>query len=215
MLSTFRRTLTSLARRRFTSSSFVCSYPDHSVVAMPALSPTMASGTIGKWLMKEGDKVNPGDSMADIETDKASMAFEAQDEFYIAKIIVAEGKEVDVGVPIMVTVEDESDIAAFANFEAAAPAAASAPEVTTPVPPVTTPITTPTVPASASSPGPVPIPAPAPAFTNTVISANSVLRPNSMKPRFQSPLAEKIQADQQAYIERFGRTGHKPLTSTA
>ena len=61
---------------------------------MPALSPTMSAGTIGKWLMKEGDRVNPGDSMADIETDKASMAFEAQDEFYIAKIVVKEGAEV-------------------------------------------------------------------------------------------------------------------------
>ena len=67
-----------------------------SVVAMPALSPTMSSGTIGKWLMKEGDKVSAGDAMADIETDKASMAFEAQDEFYIAKIVVPEGTEVQL-----------------------------------------------------------------------------------------------------------------------
>ena len=65
-----------------------------SVVAMPALSPTMASGTIGKWLVNVGDRIAPGDAMAEIETDKASMAFEAQDEFYIAKLIIEPGKEV-------------------------------------------------------------------------------------------------------------------------
>ena len=71
---------------------------------MPALSPTMSAGTIGKWLIKEGEKVNAGDSMADIETDKASMAFEAQDEFYIAKIVVPEGTEVTALTLISCTV---------------------------------------------------------------------------------------------------------------
>ena len=52
------------------------SYPAHEVVNMPALSPTMEAGTIGKWLCKAGDKISAGDSLADIETDKASMAFE-------------------------------------------------------------------------------------------------------------------------------------------
>ena len=54
----------------------------------------MATGTIGKWLVNVGDKVGPGDAMAEIETDKASMAFEAQDEFYVAKLIIESGKEV-------------------------------------------------------------------------------------------------------------------------
>jgi len=71
---------------------------------MPALSPTMTAGTIGKWLKKEGDKVVAGDSIADIETDKASMAFEAQDEVFVAKILASEGVEVQVGAPIMVRV---------------------------------------------------------------------------------------------------------------
>ena len=66
-----------------------------SVVAMPALSPTMTSGTIGKWLVNVGDRIAPGDAMAEIETDKASMAFEAQDEFYIAKLVIEAGKEVN------------------------------------------------------------------------------------------------------------------------
>ena len=60
------------AFRRFSS------FPNHIVVPMPALSPTMTMGTIGKWLCKPGDKISPGDSLAEVETDKASMAFEAQ-----------------------------------------------------------------------------------------------------------------------------------------
>ena len=62
------------------ASSRAFSYPAHDLVGMPALSPTMEMGTIAKWNYGVGDKVNAGDSVADIETDKASMAFEAQDE---------------------------------------------------------------------------------------------------------------------------------------
>ena len=61
----------------------------------------MSSGSISKWLIKEGDKVNPGDSMADIETDKASMSFEAQDEFYIAKLIIDAGNDVSKKISIL------------------------------------------------------------------------------------------------------------------
>ena len=57
---------------------------------MPALSPTMTEGTLGKWIKKEGDHVNPGDVMAEIETDKATMEFEAVDSGIIAKILVPE-----------------------------------------------------------------------------------------------------------------------------
>jgi acetyl/propionyl-CoA carboxylase alpha subunit len=70
------------------------SLPSHQVVGMPSLSPTMTTGTIGKWNVKAGDKISPGDSLAEVETDKASMAFEAQDDFVIAKLLVAEGAEV-------------------------------------------------------------------------------------------------------------------------
>ena len=76
-------------------------------------------GTIGKWLFSVGDKISPGDAIAEIETDKASMAFEAQDDLVIAKILVSEGAEVPVGSPIMVTVEDAESISAFADFEIA------------------------------------------------------------------------------------------------
>ena len=80
-------------------------------VTMPALSPTMESGTLAKWLVKEGDTVEPGDVIAEIETDKATMEVEAVDEGRIGKILVEEGtQDVKVNEPIAVLLEeDESD----------------------------------------------------------------------------------------------------------
>ena len=76
-------------------------------IKMPALSPTMEEGTLAKWLVKEGDAVKSGDLMAEIETDKATMEFEAVDEGVIAKILVAEGTDgVKVGTVIAVLAED-------------------------------------------------------------------------------------------------------------
>src|SRR5918998_3473020 len=70
---------------------------------MPALSPTMEEGTLAKWLVKEGDEVKSGDILAEIETDKATMEFEAVDEGTIAKILVPEGTDgVKVGQPIAI-----------------------------------------------------------------------------------------------------------------
>ena len=74
---------------------------------MPALSPTMEEGTLAKWLVKEGDTVNSGDILAEIETDKATMEFEAVDEGTVGKILIGEGTEgVKVNTPIAVLVED-------------------------------------------------------------------------------------------------------------
>ena len=79
-------------------------------IKMPALSPTMEEGTLAKWLVKEGDAVKAGDIMAEIETDKATMEFEAVDEGTVAKILVAEGTdEVKVGTVIMMLAEDGED----------------------------------------------------------------------------------------------------------
>jgi pyruvate dehydrogenase E2 component (dihydrolipoamide acetyltransferase) len=95
-------------------------------IKMPALSPTMEEGTLAKWLVKVGDKVSSGDIMAEIETDKATMEFEAVDEGVITAIEVAEGTEgVKVGTVIaMVAGEDEDASAAPAPKPAAAPAGA-------------------------------------------------------------------------------------------
>ena len=76
-------------------------------ILMPALSPTMEEGTLAKWLVKEGDTVSSGDILAEIETDKATMEFEAVDEGVIGKIIVEEGTEgVKVNQPIAVLLEE-------------------------------------------------------------------------------------------------------------
>ncbi|SIN89351.1 pyruvate dehydrogenase complex dihydrolipoamide acetyltransferase [Vannielia litorea] len=96
-------------------------------VLMPALSPTMEQGTLAKWLVKEGDTVSSGDLLAEIETDKATMEFEAVDEGVIGKILVAEGTEgVAVNTPIAVLLEEgesADDIKAGGDApKAAAPA---------------------------------------------------------------------------------------------
>ncbi len=80
-------------------------------ILMPALSPTMEEGTLAKWLVKEGDTVSSGDIMAEIETDKATMEFEAVDEGIIGKILIADGTEgVKVNTPIAVLVEEGEDV---------------------------------------------------------------------------------------------------------
>mmetsp|Transcript_13030 Transcript_13030/g.35070 ORF Transcript_13030/g.35070 Transcript_13030/m.35070 type:complete len:451 (-) Transcript_13030:333-1685(-) len=86
---------------------------------MPKLSPTMTAGQIGAWRKKPGDEVAAGDVIADIETDKASIEFEATEDFVLAKILVEEGvPDVAVGAPIAVSVEDAKDVSAFESFSA-------------------------------------------------------------------------------------------------
>ncbi|WP_378942317.1 pyruvate dehydrogenase complex E1 component subunit beta [Paracoccus sp. R86501] len=93
-------------------------------ILMPALSPTMEEGTLAKWLKKEGDEVKSGDILAEIETDKATMEFEAVDEGILGKILVQEGEQgVKVNTPIAVLIEEgESADDIKAPAEAAAPA---------------------------------------------------------------------------------------------
>ena len=86
---------------------------------MPALSPTMQAGNIGAWQKKPGDSLAPGDVLVEIETDKAQMDFEFQEEGVLAKILKESGeKDVGIGSPIAVMVEEEGDVAAFEEFTA-------------------------------------------------------------------------------------------------
>ncbi|MCC5967220.1 MAG: pyruvate dehydrogenase complex E1 component subunit beta [Natronohydrobacter sp.] len=95
-------------------------------VLMPALSPTMEEGTLAKWLVKEGDKVASGDILAEIETDKATMEFEAVDDGVIGKILVAAGTEgVKVNTPIAVLVAEGEDVPAEGAKAETAPAPAA------------------------------------------------------------------------------------------
>ncbi len=96
-------------------------------ILMPALSPTMEEGTLAKWLVKEGDTVSSGDLLAEIETDKATMEFEAVDEGIVGKILIAEGTEgVKVNTAIAVLLEDGESADDIATTSAPAPAAAPA-----------------------------------------------------------------------------------------
>jgi pyruvate dehydrogenase E1 component beta subunit len=87
-------------------------------ILMPALSPTMEEGKLSKWVVKEGDKVSPGDVLAEIETDKATMEVEAVDEGIVAKLFVAEGTEgVKVNTPIAALVAEGEDASAVPEPE--------------------------------------------------------------------------------------------------
>ncbi|RST31904.1 pyruvate dehydrogenase complex dihydrolipoamide acetyltransferase [Sphingomonas ginkgonis] len=148
---------------------------------MPALSPTMEEGTLAKWLVKEGDEVKSGDILAEIETDKATMEFEAVDEGKVAKIIVPEGSEgVKVGAPIAILASDGEDASATASAATPAPAPAAADEAaaasapapepagaTASAPPPTAPVETPAAPAQ---------PAAAPAASGDRVKASPLAR---------------------------------------
>jgi pyruvate/2-oxoglutarate dehydrogenase complex dihydrolipoamide acyltransferase (E2) component len=88
----------------------------------------MAQGNIIRWYVKEGEEVSAGTVLADIETDKATMAFENQEDGFLAKLVLPEGsKDVAVGTVVAIVVEEAKDVAAFANYSAgAAPTAAAA-----------------------------------------------------------------------------------------
>ncbi|MCK8462561.1 pyruvate dehydrogenase complex dihydrolipoamide acetyltransferase [Aliiroseovarius sp. S1339] len=97
-------------------------------ILMPALSPTMEEGTLAKWLVKEGDEVASGDLLAEIETDKATMEFEAVDEGIIGKILVADGTEgVKVNTAIAVLIEEGEEVGDLATSASAAAEAEAAP----------------------------------------------------------------------------------------
>jgi len=144
---------------------------------MPALSPTMEEGTLAKWLVKEGDEGKSGDILAEIETDKATMEFEAVDEGKIAKILVPEGTDgVKVGAPIAIMAGDGESIDASA-----------APKADTPPP---TPPKAPAVPR----PDQTPNAAPAPAAVETPPAPSApAAPPRSDGERVKaSPLARKL-----------------------
>ncbi|XP_033161471.1 dihydrolipoyllysine-residue acetyltransferase component of pyruvate dehydrogenase complex, mitochondrial isoform X3 [Drosophila mauritiana] len=136
--------------------------PEHIRVPLPALSPTMERGSIVSWEKKEGDKLNEGDLLCEIETDKATMGFETPEEGFLAKILIQGGtKDVPVGQLLCIIVPDQGSVAAFANFKddgaaaaPAAPAAAPAPAAAAapPPPPAAAPVAAAPPPAPAAAP---------------------------------------------------------------
>lgn len=128
------------------------------VVVMPRLSPTMEEGVLLKWTKHEGEQVNPGDVIAEVETDKANMDFPLEDEGTLLKLLVGEGETVKLGAPVAVIGEPGEDVAqALREAGAAAPTA---------VAPVAAPTATPPAPTAAppepSAPPTAPVVKPAP-----------------------------------------------------
>ena len=120
-------------------------------ILMPALSPTMEKGNLARWLKKEGDKIKSGDILAEIETDKATMEYEAVDEGTLAKIVVPEGtQDVAVNSVIAVLAAEGEDVKAAASAAKAAPAPKT-PEV--PKPQATPPKPAPSAPQPAAASG--------------------------------------------------------------
>src|SRR5277367_1947514 len=107
-------------------------------ILMPALSPTMTEGAVSRWLKKEGDEIHSGDVIAEIETDKATMEYEAVDEGRLGKIIVPEGTQgVQVNQPIAILLEEGEDASAIGDVAAPKPAE-SKPAAAQPAPPPAT-----------------------------------------------------------------------------
>jgi pyruvate dehydrogenase E2 component (dihydrolipoamide acetyltransferase) len=165
-------------------------------IRMPALSPTMTTGTLAKWLVGEGDRINSGDVIAEIETDKATMEVESVDDGIMAKIFVDAGAEnVAVGAVIAVLTEDGET----ANDVAKAGLQKSSSAV--PLPSVVSETKTPAKPAPASA-------APVTAAPRTVVAPTPQTK-SSNKPRiFASPLARRIAADRNIALD--GITGSGP-----
>jgi len=154
-------------------------------IKMPALSPTMEEGTLAKWLVKVGDKVSAGDIMAEIETDKATMEFEAVDEGTIADIAVPEGSEgVKVGTVIATLAEEGEDPKSVKPASASEGPAAAAPEPS--------PVQGRGLGAGESKPAPEPAPAPSPSAGKPAPSSP----PTGGEGRvIASPLAKRIAAE--------------------
>ncbi len=147
-------------------------------ILMPALSPTMEEGTLAKWLVKEGDTVSSGDIMAEIETDKATMEFEAVDEGIVGKILVPEGSEgVKVNTAIAILVEEGEDANA-AVTSTPAPAAPAAAE------------TAPAVPAAPIAVAPV----------EPDYPEGTELKPTTVREALRDAMAEEMRHDEDVYL---------------
>jgi pyruvate dehydrogenase E1 component beta subunit len=155
-------------------------------ILMPALSPTMEEGNLAKWVKKEGDKVAPGDVIAEIETDKATMEVEAVDEGTLGKILVAEGSEgVKVNTPIALLLQDgeSADAAPAAKAAAPEPKAAEAPAA----------------PAAAPT-APVPAAPKAEAAADPDIPAGTEMVSTTVREALRDAMAEEMRRDEDVFV---------------
>ncbi|MEO0700063.1 MAG: pyruvate dehydrogenase complex E1 component subunit beta, partial [Pseudomonadota bacterium] len=145
---------------------------------MPALSPTMEEGTLAKWLKGEGDTIEPGDIIAEIETDKATMEFEAIDEGVLGKILIAEGTEnVAVGT-VIAMIEGEGEESA----------------------PTASPAAPPADPAPTAAPAPAPLTAPTKAVSDPEIPAGTSFTAIPVREALRDAMAEEMRADKRVFV---------------
>ena len=143
---------------------------------MPALSPTMEEGTLAKWLVKEGDSVSSGDILAEIETDKATMEFEAVDEGVVSQILVPEGTDgVKVGT-VIALIAGEDEAAAPASVAQAAPVAATVAEA------------------------PKPAPAPPRTVAEPAVPAGTAMASVTVREALRDAMAEEMRADDRIFV---------------
>uniref|UniRef100_A0A8C9HUN2 Acetyltransferase component of pyruvate dehydrogenase complex n=1 Tax=Piliocolobus tephrosceles TaxID=591936 RepID=A0A8C9HUN2_9PRIM len=188
------------------------SLPPHQKVPLPSLSPTMQAGTIARWEKKEGDKINEGDLIAEVETDKATVGFESVEECYMAKILVAEGtRDVPIGAIICITVGKPEDIEAFKNYTLDSSAAPTPQAAPAPTPPATASPPIPSAQAPGSSYPPhmqVATVPPTPQPLAPTPSAPCPATPAGPKGRvFVSPLAKKLAVEKGIDLTQVKGTG--------
>ena len=149
-------------------------------ILMPALSPTMEEGTLAKWLVKEGDTVSSGDIIAEIETDKATMEFEAVDDGVIGHILVAEGTENVAVNTAIATLLEEGEEAGAAPTPSEAPATAA--------------------PAAVSAPAMVEAPATAPVDLTPDWPEGTALKQQTVREALRDAMAEEMRADEDVFL---------------
>ncbi|POM71528.1 Dihydrolipoyllysine-residue acetyltransferase component of pyruvate dehydrogenase complex [Phytophthora palmivora] len=225
------------AQRRITAcvARSFSSYPPHEVIGLPSLSPTMETGNMSKWNMKEGDAISAGDIVCEIETDKAVVDYESTDDMFLAKILIPEGAEnIPVGQPMMVVCDEEESVAAFKDFKLEdAPAAPAAPVLSAeekppkkedvpvdakthePVVPqdflVTSQTTKKTVPGAAIPAPPAAKAAPAPKAAAPAPASSAVFEEKWGLGMKKSAISTSLIKKQQAYIALYGITGMTPV----
>ncbi|MEL6584901.1 MAG: biotin/lipoyl-containing protein, partial [Pseudomonadota bacterium] len=154
---------------------------------MPALSPTMEDGTLAKWNVKEGDTVSSGDIIAEIETDKATMEFEAVEEGVVGKILIAEGTEgVKVNEPIAILLEEGEDASAVdAATSAPAAPAEEAPAAEAPAP------------AAAAAAAPLPV---ADAPLEPEFPEGTTFKTQTIREALRDAMAEEMRLDEEVFL---------------
>jgi pyruvate dehydrogenase E2 component (dihydrolipoamide acetyltransferase) len=171
-------------------------------ILMPALSPTMEKGNLARWLKKEGDKIKSGDIIAEIETDKATMEYEAVDEGTLAKIVVPEGtQDVAVNAVIAVLAAEGEDVKAAAAGAKSAPApkpAASSFE---------TPAARAPQDEAKKASQPVPKPAPRPEVARSAVSKDASPSVSASNRIFSSPLARRLAKEANIDLNRVQGSG--------